>query len=91
MMPKTYNHREQKLVRRYGINEQQFDSIKESQGGGCALCGNTDDQLVVDHCHEKGYIRGLLCHQCNIGLGMFRDNPSTLRRAIGYVNNARVG
>lgn len=78
-------------MKRYGINEEQYETIKASQGGGCALCGEVDDKLVVDHCHERGQIRGLLCHGCNIGLGMFRDNPSTLRKAIGYLNNTRVG
>lgn len=64
------------------------------QGMGCMICGSDDPghkkyDFVVDHDHETGEPRGLLCHQCNVGLGMFRDNPEYLSNAIDYLNNAR--
>lgn len=61
-----------------------------AQGGVCAICGNgaEDTQhglLHVDHCHDKGHVRGLLCSPCNLALGLFRDNPALLRRAAEYL------
>lgn len=58
------------------------------QDGRCRIC-ESEEKLVVDHDHETGNIRGLLCHRCNIGLGWFRDHPSLLNRAITYLGNAR--
>lgn len=84
----SYN-REQKLKKRYGMSSEEFEHIKVSQGGGCAVCGK-EDRLVVDHCHSEGHVRGLLCHQCNIALGMVKDDTNTLRRMVGYLNNTRA-
>lgn len=64
-------------------------SFLESQGGLCAICGRSESleqALALDHCHKTGRLRGLLCMQCNTGLGMFRDNPETLQAAIDYLN-----
>lgn len=61
----------------------------EHQGGVCAICKTpiTDvgRKLVIDHCHSTGKIRGLLCGQCNMGLGAFKDNIQNLKQAIGYL------
>jgi hypothetical protein len=73
-------------MKRYGITEEEYEAIKVSQAGVCAIC-SSDEELVVDHCHENGHIRGLLCKQCNGALGMFKDNIQTMQRAIGYLNN----
>ena len=74
---------------RHGITPQEFDEMLSQQDGCCAICGgisagggNDRGNMHVDHCHESGKIRGLLCHSCNTGLGLFRDDPSTLRQAI---------
>lgn len=85
--------RERKLIERYGINIQDYDAILDMQGGGCAICGSETPKrknsvhLVVDHCHETGVIRGLLCYKCNVGLGSFEDNIDWLKRAIEYVGD----
>lgn len=72
----------------FGISVEEFDAIIEQQGGGCAICGaskNTDGrQLHVDHCHNEGFIRGVLCADCNLGLGKFADDPERLERAASY-------
>lgn len=70
----------------------------EKQGGRCAICRRTEPIGVtragydgekkwhIDHCHETNEVRGLLCGECNKGLGQFRDDRVTLQRAIDYLN-----
>lgn len=76
---------------RYGITPADYDAMLESQAGRCAIC-QTDDPASrsgswhVDHCHDTGVVRGLLCTRCNIGLGQFRDDAARLRAAIDYLN-----
>jgi hypothetical protein len=65
-----------------------------AQGGGCAICGSTDTKgpgqfFAVDHCHETGAVRGLLCLCCNTALGQLGDDVDLLRRAIDYLNRTR--
>lgn len=65
-----------------------FDQMKEAQGGRCAICDQPCDkggELSVDHCHETGRVRGLLCRNCNVGLGYFRDLPGRLTDAANYL------
>lgn len=73
-----------RLKRNYGITKQQFDDLVFHQNGACALCGENDvtkmnisgghvDGLVVDHDHETGCVRGLLCGSCNIWLGNYEE------------------
>lgn len=76
------------LRRKFGITVDQYDAIAESQDMLCAICRKvcvTDRKLAVDHCHETDDIRGLLCQNCNIGLGKFQDDPVLLQRAAEYV------
>lgn len=80
--------REQKLIKRYGITQADYEQVHYLQGGGCHLCGRGVDevgQLVVDHCHSTGTLRGLLCRDCNMALGYVHDNETTLRKMIGYL------
>lgn len=60
-----------------------------SQGGGCAICQKPDgegkDRLHLDHDHETGKARGLLCGPCNRGIGMLRDDPALVRKALDYL------
>lgn len=75
--------------RKYGITEEEYNDIFNKQNGCCAICGTHQSELSrplgVDHDHETGEIRGLLCYKCNTGLGMFRDNTKILEIAIGYL------
>lgn len=79
--------------RYYGIGLEKYESLKESQAGKCAICGGEGfrmhkgikDLLVVDHCHDSGDVRGLLCNNCNRGLGLFKDNKESLANAIKYL------
>ena len=54
--------------------------------GCCEICGGIQ-RLSVDHSHTTGTVRGVLCHRCNVGLGMFKDNIESLRSAINYLEN----
>ncbi len=80
--------------RNYDLTEQEYEDLKQQQGYKCAICktegfliGNNShtEKLVVDHCHTTGKVRGLLCHNCNRGLGLFKDNAETIRKAIEYL------
>jgi len=85
--------REAALRHYYGITVEDYDRMLAAQGGKCALCQkatghfyrNKPGRLGVDHCHETKKIRGLLCNNCNRGLGHFKDNPASLERAITYL------
>jgi hypothetical protein len=77
------------LRKKYGITVKQRDALLSEQGGVCAICttdapGNTG--WYVDHCHNSGAVRGVLCHHCNSLLGYARDNPQTLSKAIQYLS-----
>lgn len=68
------------------ITERDYLARVESQEGKCAICGTLlGIKLVIDHCHEKKKIRGLLCRTCNSGLGMFKDSPKLFFAAIAYL------
>lgn len=86
-----------KNLNRYGITEDDFAALDESQGGRCAICNDLPNEtnvrsrkkrLCVDHEHETGKIRGLLCDRCNTGLGIFKDSVNRLQSAIAYLQKA---
>lgn len=69
---------------RYGIDQETFDRMVESQGGLCAICGEEPAEHV-DHSHVSGAVRGILCFNCNGGLGRFKDDKTVMGRAIEYL------
>jgi hypothetical protein len=77
--------RRQNLQQKYGMTVAQWEALFKRQGGGCAICGGAGRKLCVDHNHATGAVRGLLCDQCNHGLGNFRDDETRLRLAIAYL------
>jgi hypothetical protein len=81
--------REQHLQRRFGISLDDYAELFEAQGGGCAICGRPPadgKSLHVDHQHESGTVRGLLCFTCNGALGMLNEDEEVLARAFDYVS-----
>lgn len=75
---------------KYGMTIEDYDRMFAEQNGGCAICGGTPtrtEHLHVDHDHETGRIRGLLCDSCNLGLGKFRDDPDVLAKAAAYLRS----
>jgi hypothetical protein len=76
--------REYHLRRRYGIGQTDFDEMLAAQQGRCAICGAPGPQHV-DHDHRNGWVRGILCFNCNGGLGQFKDDPKLLAGAYTYL------
>ena len=78
-----------KLIIRHGITLEQYMDIFNKQNGCCAICNipqlKLKVSLVVDHNHEDNIIRGLLCHSCNLALGLLRDSKEILNSAIKYL------
>lgn len=70
---------------KYGMTPEQYANQLKKQNGHCALCPSTK-RLCVDHCHTTKKFRGILCDDCNVGLGRFKDDPKRLRRAATYVS-----
>lgn len=62
-----------------------YERALKVQGGACGICGRIPNKLVIDHCHDTGNLRGLLCAQCNVGIGMLRDDVVVLRKAVAYL------
>jgi hypothetical protein len=82
--------RRNKLKITYGISEEIYDEMLAAQGGACAICDATKDKnqphFGVDHDHDTGKVRGILCSQCNRALGLFKDSPELLRGALRYMD-----
>lgn len=68
----------------YGISADDFDALLAGQGGVCAIC-DVPDPAHLDHDHRTGEIRGILCVNCNQGLGKFGDDLAVLERAVAYL------
>jgi hypothetical protein len=81
--------RNKKLMEDFGITLEEYNAMFEDQGGCCAICGTHQDELPknlsVDHDHETGEVRGLLCGHCNLTIGHARESPEILASAIEYL------
>lgn len=75
------------IQHRYGITSDKFNELSLIQENKCIICGNEVSLLFIDHCHLTNRVRGLLCDQCNIGLGAFKDNVEILEKAIEYLKD----
>lgn len=86
---------EQRRLRlRYGVSLETVELMKLARSNRCDICGNVmegrrERALHVDHCHNGGGVRGLLCGDCNRGLGCFHDDPARMRSAIAYLERAQ--
>ena len=85
--------------KRYNITPQEYEAMLEAQNYKCAICnknaednkrGNKIQSLNIDHCHKTKQVRGLLCHQCNSGLGHFKDNTEFLLKAVDYLHKHMI-
>jgi len=78
-------------LRKYGITLSNYDEMLNKQHGVCRICGEIPSgrfSLSVDHNHETGKVRGLLCGKCNFAIGLMRDNPDLLRKSAQYLEEA---
>lgn len=72
----------------HGLSKERRAEFVATQIKKCSICKKTVSRLNVDHCHKTGKTRGLLCTNCNIGLGNFKDNIEILKRAIKYLKQS---
>lgn len=77
------------LMRRYGLSDLEVSEMARKQGGKCLICGSGLSRPHVDHDHATGEVRGILCSNCNGGLGNFKDDIGTLEAAIRYLRGGQ--
>lgn len=85
------------LKRCFGITLKDYEDMLEGQDSKCKICKKPETSIIkgklialaVDHCHDTGKVRGLLCSRCNQGLGNFKDNIETMTVAIQYLKDSR--
>ena len=82
--------RSNELRRNYGITLEDYDRMLQDQGGACMVCLTTAEsqrygRLHIDHDHETGEVRGLLCHHCNTALGLLNEDVSRMAAMIAYI------
>lgn len=90
------NHKANQLRAKYGITVEEYQAMFDSQGGVCKLCGLEETtrisrgdgirSLAVDHDHNTGKVRGLLCHQCNVVLGQYEKHKDLFPKFQEYLD-----
>lgn len=78
------------LASKFGLTPAEYEAMRVAQGGVCAICQGPPQpnrRLSVDHDHQTGRIRGLLCTRCNTGIGLLNDSPTVLQQAVKYLTN----
>jgi hypothetical protein len=82
-----YRHRMQTLLKCYNLSIEQYEAILEAQNGVCAICGEVKPySLWVDHDHVTMRVRGLLCRECNTGIGHLKDSVEVVASALRYLS-----
>ena len=83
-----------RLKMKYGITKLDYQELLNQQGGGCAICGKPESEfkypLNVDHDHETGFVRGLLCPKCNTAIGYLNDDKELIARALNYMGHVYI-
>lgn len=89
------NRKAEKLQLRYGLTYEQWEAMRQAEDCRCMICGISEDELGkkldVDHCHDSGKVRGLLCNPCNTMLGHARDKVEILEAAVAYLKENSEG
>lgn len=78
---------------RYGITVDEYNSLAEATGGVCCICENpftegrrSERGMNLDHCHDTGRVRGIICAKCNVSLGAFDHSTRVLENAVAYLS-----
>lgn len=83
-----------RLKRIYGISIDQWNQLFIKQNGCCAICTRHQSEfkkkLFVDHDHQTGEVRGLLCHKCNVAIGLLQDDMEIINKASTYLNRSKI-
>lgn len=85
-------------IKQYGLSFEDVKALLESQSGMCAICSkelvissdmtNLSSVACVDHCHDSGKVRGILCRSCNSGIGYLKDDLDVLKSAVSYLEKS---
>lgn len=79
----------ERTLKKYGIDIATYEATLEIQGGCCRICKKRPEDdpqpFHVDHSHKTGRVRGILCHGCNTGIGLFKEDVAFLKEAIAYI------
>lgn len=73
------------LVTKYGLTMEEYEQMCRERDHRCDICGKSSKSPCVDHDHDTGLVRGLLCRKCNRGLGLLGDNAAALARVVSYL------
>jgi len=89
---KTYNTKRKHLLKKnYGMTLEDYNKMWTEQSGKCAICNKHEQELgnvlFVDHCHNTGKVRGLLCRNCNTGIGLLQEDLNIILSAAKYLEN----
>jgi hypothetical protein len=82
----AFNHKTSGL-KKYGLTVESYQQLLDSQSGLCAICESVPVNPHVDHDHDTGKVRGILCGTCNSGIGYLKDNSSIVEKAALYLKN----
>lgn len=92
-LKKKYNgvtpsqYKSEDRLKQYNLTKQQYNAMLNRQQNCCAICGcNFTKTPNIDHCHDTGAVRGLLCYKCNAGLGLLGDSKETIEKALRYLS-----
>lgn len=89
MKAQSRRHNLKRRLNQRGITHSDYEGMKRSQNGGCAICGGSGKNgLHLDHDHKTNKVRGLLCCKCNLGVGYFQDDLNLLANAIHYLGGS---
>jgi hypothetical protein len=93
---RTAEQQKRSNLKKYGITLEDYEALHNAQAGVCAICGRPETtrnpkcgmkSLAVDHCHTTGKVRGLLCHNCNRGIGHLQESPEVMAAAVKYLSS----
>jgi len=88
----TPEQRSISIIKSYGLTLEKYNAMLEAQNGGCAICGSKtaktkrNGRFCVDHDHQTGEVRGLLCAPCNRGIGLLQDSVTIMEAATKYLS-----